>query len=370
MNTAKKSSMFQKLIVPGIVFQSVVIAGGYGTGAELVQYFGPSGTVGGLLSMTLISMVTWAIVCAITFEFARTFKTFDYKSMMKKVMGPGWIAYEACYLILLMIVLAVVTASAGDILNELFGLNKWIGIFGMGAAVFLLVMNGSALIEKVLSYWSFLLYGVYILFLVMMFMNFGTEITTNISTGTTEGNWVVLGFQYAFYNLGIIPAVLYTVRHCESRKEALTSGVIAGVIAILPAIFLFTAMTAFYPAINSEGLPVNYMLSQLGTPWLQYLFQFVLFGTLIETGAGFIFAVTDRIDTAIKAKGQETPKWVTPVAALTLIGVGIVVSQFGLLNLILTGYGAASYGFFFFYVLPICTIGLYKIIKAKGEVQE
>ena len=33
------SKRFQKYFVPGIVFQSCVIAGGYGTGRELVEYF-------------------------------------------------------------------------------------------------------------------------------------------------------------------------------------------------------------------------------------------------------------------------------------------------------------------------------------------
>ncbi len=362
--TAKKSNWFQKLLVPGIVFQSVVIAGGYGTGAEIVQYFGSSGSLGGLLSMCLISLVTWSVVCAVTFEFTRVFKTYDYKSMTKKLLGPGWVLYEICYLILLMVVLAVVTASAGDILNELFGLNKWIGIFAMGAGVFFLVINGSALIEKILSYWSFVLYGVYALFLIMAFMNIGDQISGNFAMGEINDGWVTLGFQYAFYNLGIIPAVLYTVKHCTTRKDAILAGVIAGVVGILPAIFLYVAMVGFSPEVLSQGLPVNYMLTQLNAPWLQYVFQFVLFGTLIETGAGFIFAVTDRAETAYKSTGKEMPKWFTPVGALILIGVGIVISQFGLLTLILKGYGAASYGFFFVYVLPMLTIGVYKIAKS------
>ena len=31
----KKHSKFQRYVMPGLIFQSVVIAGGYGTGAEL-----------------------------------------------------------------------------------------------------------------------------------------------------------------------------------------------------------------------------------------------------------------------------------------------------------------------------------------------
>ena len=60
-------------------------------------------------------------------------------------MGPGWVVFEIAYICFIVIVLAVVSASAGSILHELFGLNKWIGIIGMSVAVFALVMNGSSL---------------------------------------------------------------------------------------------------------------------------------------------------------------------------------------------------------------------------------
>ena len=33
-----KSNWFQRYLLPGFVFQSVIIAGGYGTGRELVEF--------------------------------------------------------------------------------------------------------------------------------------------------------------------------------------------------------------------------------------------------------------------------------------------------------------------------------------------
>ena len=124
-------------------------------------------------------------------------------------MGPGWVVFEIAYICFIVIVLAVVSASAGSILHELFGLNKWIGIIGMSVAVFALVMNGSSLIEKVLSLWSFVLYGVYILFLILVFANFSGQIGHNIASVPVTGNWAIGGFQYSFYNLAIIIAVVY-----------------------------------------------------------------------------------------------------------------------------------------------------------------
>ena len=51
----KKHSKFQRYVMPGLIFQSVVIAGGYGTGAELNEYFFRYGPLGGLLAMALLT---------------------------------------------------------------------------------------------------------------------------------------------------------------------------------------------------------------------------------------------------------------------------------------------------------------------------
>ena len=52
MSTTSKRS-WTRYLVPGFIFQSVVIGGGYGTGAEIAQYFGVKGLVGGLLGMVV-----------------------------------------------------------------------------------------------------------------------------------------------------------------------------------------------------------------------------------------------------------------------------------------------------------------------------
>ncbi len=359
------SKKFQKYFVPGIVFQSCVIAGGYGTGRELVEYFMGYGPLGGCLAMCIVSLLTWSVIAGISFAFAWTFKKFDYKSFMKELMGPGWVAFEVAYIILILIILGVVEASAGSILSELFGLNKWVGIIGMAVAVFLLVINGSEMIEKVLSAWSFVLYGVYILFLILTFVNFGKDIGNNFASVPVQGNWAVGGFQYAFYNLAIIAGVLYTVKHSESPKDAGIAGFIAGIIGIVPGIILFIAMCGFYPAIIDQELPVDYILTQMNMPWLRYVFQIVLFGTLIETGSGMIYSITDRIEAAYKNKGNEAPKFTTPVVAFVLLAGTMLLAQVGLSGLIAKGYGTLAWVFLIVYVIPALTLGTYKLMKHK-----
>lgn len=358
----KKHSKFQRYVLPGLIFQSVVIAGGYGTGAELSEFFFPYGALGGLLAMCIVTFLFWAIVCAVTFEFARVFKTFEYKSFFKHLLGKGWVLYEVCYIVLLLIVLAVVSATAGANAETVFGVNKWVGILFMAVCVTFLVLKGTGAIETFLSYWSYVLYAVYILFLVICFINFGDKISYQLGTvAEVKSGWPMGGAKYAFYNLGIIPAVLFATRDAKNRKEAVCSGLLAGAIGIIPAILLFVAMSGFYPEIASVEVPVNYIFEKLDMRWLQVLFQIVLFGTLIETGSGFIKAVTDRFEIKYVNEGTEPPKWMRAGITVTCVVLGIVISSFGLTGLIAKGYGTITWGFFILYVIPVLTWGVYKI---------
>ena len=89
-------SFFKKYLLPGFVFQSVVIAGGYGTGRELVEYFLSYGPLGGLLGM-LLTTAMWSILLAVTFEFSRKFQAYDYRTFFNKLLGPFWFIFEILY---------------------------------------------------------------------------------------------------------------------------------------------------------------------------------------------------------------------------------------------------------------------------------
>jgi len=71
-----KNSWFQRYLLPGFIFQSAIIAGAYGSGRELAEFFLGHGPVGGLLGMA-VTTITFSIVLVVSFEFARRFKLYD-----------------------------------------------------------------------------------------------------------------------------------------------------------------------------------------------------------------------------------------------------------------------------------------------------
>ena len=384
----KKFGLFRYL-VPGFLFQSVVIGGGYGTGNEIAQYFGVHGIGSGIVGMIVTTLV-WAVVAAATFEFCRVFKTYDYNTMSQKLLGPVGYLYEVCYIILMLIVLGVINATASSMISDLTGWSGWIGIIILSVGIIYLILRGTETIEKVLSFWSYVLYAVYAVFMVICFVRFGPmikeafgagggeytkefvnasgETITSTVGGLSLGSAIVDGFKYSFYNLGIVPAILYTVRECETRKQAVVCGLLAGIIGVVPAFLLLLAMGGALPEAvfnaNNNSTAVSAIFNKLDMRWLYVIFEIVLFGTLIETGSGFIKAVDDRIEISSAKNGETTPTWVRPVVAIGLTLLGVAVSTFGLTGLIAKGYGTICWGFLIVYVIPMLTVGIYKIAKA------
>ncbi|MEE8583594.1 MAG: hypothetical protein V3T83_01960 [Acidobacteriota bacterium] len=362
-----QSRRFQSYLLPGLVFQSVVIAGGYGTGRELAEFFLSYGPGGGLLAMLLISMPLWSLVCAASFEFARCHQAFDYRHFFQKLLGRGWFLFEICYLILLMLVLAVIAAAAGSILHDNFGQGYALGVVAMMAAVGGLVFLGSQAIERFISLWSVVLYAIYIVLFVACFWSFGPQISQAFETGPVKPGWAVGGVRYAAYNLGVIPAVLFTIRHCKARKEAVVAGLLAGPIAMIPGLLFYLAMAGQYPDVLERAVPANSLLEALGSPAFQWAFQIVLFGTLIETGAGMIHAVNERLSGFFRDRQKAMPQVLRLSLGSGLLLAGALIAQMGLIGLIAKGYGSITWGFLVIYVIPILTLGLFKIRRSRRD---
>ncbi len=352
----------RRIVLPGLVFQSVVIAGGYGTGREIAEFFLTYGPLGGLLAMVLVSTVIWSAVNAASFEFARVFGCYDYRHFFKELLGPGWVLFEICYLLLLAIILAVIASAAGTMLRETFDLPYAVGVIGIIAAVGFLVFRGSSTIEKVLTGWSVVLYATYVVFFVWALSKFGGQIAPALSQGVDGTGWIVGGIKYAGYNLAVIPAVLFSVRHIETRRDALTAGLLAGPIAIIPGLLFYLMMVGQYPAVLDQPVPANYLLNLLGSRTFTIVFQIVLFGTLIETGTGMIHAVNERIASVYADRDSIMPRALRPAVAITLLLIAAGLSRFGLIDLIAKGYGTLTWVFLAIFVVPVLTWG---VVKAR-----
>jgi uncharacterized membrane protein YkvI len=351
---------FRRYLLPGFVFQGVTIGGGYATGRELVEFFLPAGPLGGLLGM-LVAMAVFSAVLAASFELVRLTRAYDYKSFFQRLLGPGWVLFEAAYVLLLVVVLAVIGAAAGEIAHGTFGLPPLAGTLLLIGSIGLLVFHGSGVVEKSTATLALALYAAYAVLIAWSLASFGDRIATSLAEPIRSG-WLTGGVTYAGYNLSSAPAVFFCLRHALTRRDAVTAGVLAGPITMLPAVLFFIAMMGAYPGIADQTLPSAFLLAQLQAPWFAVLFQLVIFGTLIDTGAPLLHAINERVAAAYAARGRAMPRPLRPTLALGVMLASIfAASAIGLVGLIERGYGALTWAFIVLQVIPVLTIGLWQI---------
>jgi len=214
------SRAIQVYVVPGAVFQSLLVGGGYGTGREVVEYFTQYGPLGGLLAIS-VSFVLFVVVLGLTFEIARLFAVYDYRTFFQQILGRAWFIYEMIAFCMMMLVFAILATAAGTVLNNQFGIPISYGVAMMLIIVATLEYFGRDAITKVLTFWSIVLYAVFIAFLIGVFRHAPDKIAEAFSDPGVEPGWALSGFKYAMYNMTGAPIVLFAVRHFKSRGEAL-----------------------------------------------------------------------------------------------------------------------------------------------------
>jgi uncharacterized membrane protein YkvI len=359
------NDFFRRYLLPGFVFESAVIAGGYATGRELVEFFLPAGPWGGLLAM-VVSMLVWSAVLMISFELARVARAYDYRSFFKLLLGRGWFLFEIAYFLLIVIILAVMGAAAGEITHSLFGLPKLVGSLGMIAATGLLLFYSSNFIEKFLTFSVGYLYLVYIVFVIWSLFAFGDRIEANFAAVPVTGNWFKAGVTYAGYNVATIPAVLFCIRHLTQRREALIAGALGGPLGMLPAVVFYIAMMGYYHEIGAEALPSAFLLAKLHAPWFEWAFQIAVLLTLVDTGVAVLHAINERVATVYAERNQEMPRILRPALATFIMVVSVyAASAIGLIDLIAKGYGLLTYAFIVLMVVPVLTIGVLQLRRRQ-----
>ena len=357
------SGKLVRYLLPALVFQSAVIGGGYGTGRELVEFFLSLGPRGGLFAI-IASAAVFSAVSMVTFELARVWGAYDYGRFFRRLLGPGWWLFELCYLLLLLIVLAVIAAAAGSIADEAFGINRWVGVGLAVSPIALLVAGGSKPLERFFAGWSLALYAVYAVFVALCLREFGSEIGQAFADDEADGTGLAsawAGIRYAGYNLAVITPVLATIRFHRTRKETLVAGALTGPVAMVPGLLFFLAMAGAYPTILDATVPANELLEALGSRTFQVIFQLILFGTLIETGAALIHGLNERIAGSRAERGGKLPFPIRLRVAAVPLAAATALSGFGLTALIASGYGTLTLGFIAVYVVPVLTVGIWRL---------
>ena len=360
------SRFIRVVVVPAAVFQSVIFGGAYGTGREVAEFISVLGPIGGILALALAGL-GWGLTMALSFELARIGKSYDYRGFLKLLIGPAWIAFEILFLLSLLIVLAVNGSAAGSVLNDQFGIPTLVGVGLLFAAVVALNYSGRSLLEKSMTICMLALLTVLVIYSVLTFVQFHETIKLTFESEIPRGNWVTRGSQFMLYTAAVIPVLLYSARDIESRGEAIAGGFVAGLVGVFPAlVFHFTFMAA-YPAFLDQALPTYWMIGKLAQPWLMIIYIVVLFAMIIQTCAGLLQGVNERLDAwYVERRGHKCSPITHAVVAGGALFISLLLARFGITALVAKGYGNLAWGYLIVFMIPLVTVGVYKIWRKSS----
>jgi uncharacterized membrane protein YkvI len=369
---------YAKYILPGVLLQSVLIGGGYATGREIYSYGAKFGAFGWISGLTI--GIGFALFAFLTFEICRIYKVYDYKNYIKQVIGPLWPVMDVLTILIAIMLIAVMAAATGSIFEQV-GLPNFLGAVVIVFLCGLLNFKGSKVIEKFESVGTVLLYGGYILFTILVLISKGSNIPQVFASADTSaydgkitlGLCIWTGILYVAYNINSIPMGMFSLTRQTKRKETFFSGLIAGLLMVIPWFLSYFAMMCFYGDTSIVGADVATPWMEMikavnGGPVLLALFSIVMGWTLVETATGCIHMIIDRFDIALEERGNTrlTDKKRGLITVITLLAA-LLLSRIGVVTLIEKGYSYLSYGFILFYLLPTLFIGGYKIIRYKNN---
>ena len=357
MPIGKQLAGIYRIILPGIILQSVLVGGGFATGREIVEYGAKFGSYGWISGVFIFFGFT--IMSILSFEACRTWKTFDYKSLLKRLTGKGWILFELIYIPLALITIAVMASAAGEILNETLNIDVWLGISTIIVLVAILNFQSDSTIANMKTIGTFLLIAAYTYFGITVWFDRSDEVIHVFSSNTHPENVSLLtvawtGILYVGYNLGVYPASFFVVKGLSSKRDSIIAGISSGLLMSVPWFLTYIAILGFYPDPNILQAPV---------PWLRMLepyslFYVGLFGlvvgwTLVETATGVIHAFLGRLENDLKEKNFRLKRIHRMGIAMLALLAAMALSSVGIINLIARGYLAMAYGMILVFAVPL-----------------
>ena len=371
---------FHTLVLPAIIAQSMIIGGGYATGREVVEYAGRFGNRG-WLSVAIIAL-GFAIVMALSFELARLAGAYDYKTWSRNLVGPFWWLVDLLILSMMMLVIAVMTAAIGEVLQQTLGLPKPLSLAIALVCVGFLSWRGSGFIEKAKTWGSAALYLGYCAFAVLVLTAPVEEAAARTpAAAAAEGSVldvIVAALLYVAYNVAVVPAVLFCLHRQSRRSETFSSGVLAGAAMTVPfALTLACLLRSPQASVMEAEVPWLPLIGaaadgRAGGPalWIA-IFGLVAGWTLIETAVGSIHALLRRVESNL----DDLPRRWRPASgkltrvqkAATAVGVLVAaagLSTFGIIDLVARGYGTLAWGFIALVVLPLFVVVPYRMMRA------
>ena len=358
-----QSVFYRVILIPSVVWLSVVFGAATGTGREIAEFMVPAGAWGGIVTISVITLVyiTGFFLC---FELSRLFKAYDYQLLSAQLLGKFWPAYEVAVLLAMILSLAIVSTASGEIFFARFQLPRLWGVVGMLSIVILFTYYGRVFIEKTMALTSMLLIVTFIVIGTQVIGSDDLAVADTFATSEVHFRGVSNGLIYSVVIVALMPLILYAGRGIRSRGESMIAALCTGITGALPLFFLHTIFSPGHPEILDAEMPTFWLLESISPDWFIDIVTIVLFVMIVQTGVGMMQGFIERMDSWYSKHHDVSlsPFWHAVLSCVTL-AISLLLSTVGFIDLVRNSYWLLFYFFILVFWIPLMTVGVYKVYK-------
>ena len=329
------------------LYITTIIGAGFASGQEILQFFSSyykGGFYGIVLSGLLFSILGAMLLQKI---YCKSIKSYD--QLLEPIFGRLWSGVLQIIITIFMIsIFVIMTAGSTQILSRATGLSHSLCAIVMCLLFYLVIFFG---IEGIVVLSTFItplmLIGVFISGIYIII--FKDTAVFNVMDAVRQGthNWLFSSILYVSYNsLTAIVLMSNLLPYINSKKTAKYGGFLGGILILLIAFIVNSAIFLFYPDITGTELPLIYILKKYSST-AALLYTVVLFLSMVISAVTSYYCAANVLSMKLKISKH--------ILALAIAIAAVMLSKTGFSELISYVYPVFGY------------IGMLMLIKLLWE---
>ena len=344
-----------------MAFTGSFLGAGFVSGQELMQFFGVFGSLG-LVGMICAILLFFMLGCAVM-KIAKRTGVIEFDKIIVKKDIP-WLRaiFGVTFVFFLFAVVVVMTAGAGALLNQVFGIPKIVGSGFIAVCLVLVALRGAKGVLGAFGVIVPILIAVAMITGILSFFRFGgSDIAARPFSGANPllGNWLFSMLSFVSYNMMAAISILVPIATNVKDEKTIHKGIFQGTVQlIIVFVCILLPLIMNQAMLAGTELPMLTLAENIHPIW-GTVYAILLFCGMFGSALSCLFGVSVRIKN-IRNTQEST-------LTLVLVGLAFVGSIAGFKELIAILFPVCGYfGFFAMIGISLHFLSL----KKKTSVDE
>ena len=316
-----------KVFQVATVFIGTIVGAGLASGKEITEFFTQYGITSflGIIACGIFYIIMGSIISKISIDYNLS----SYSDVIN-IISPNILGKVTGFITTFFLIssASIILAGSGALIHQFFGIPKILGsLIMILIAVFFLLRDTEGLIEVN----SFIVPGLIVTITLITALYFAfckdTISFNNINSFPPQKSGLAIStILYAGYNTLSASGVLVPVSTQMKKTKTMIIGVITGAIGLtILCLMINLLLTVNQPYIYNYEIPLLFVANRFGNI-IQALLLVIIWLEMFSTEVSDIYSISKTLEQTFNIKFKK--------AIFIVLGIALLISQFGFGNLI------------------------------------